>query len=214
MINVDDFKKTKEKLDVISPSFCAAKWLQVTLHLGTGTTHSCHHPVPHHIPLEEIKNNPAALHNTKFKKEQRKLMLEGKRPTECDYCWRAEDSKQDSVVYSDRITKSSEVWAAPHINKISSMPWDLDINPTYLELDFETTCNFKCMYCSPSYSTTWMQEIKKEGPYTLPSGLKFNDTSYMTPGRGLPILQNEHIHILMHFGNGFQMQLRIYSILE
>jgi hypothetical protein len=37
-----------------------------------------------------------------------------------------------------------------------------------------------------------MQEIKKEGPYNLPSGLKFNDVSYMAPGRGLPILQNEH----------------------
>ena len=78
------YTKTKEKLDTISPSFCAAKWKQVTLHLQTGHNHSCHHPTTHKIPLDEIKNDPSALHNTQFKKEQRKLMLEGKRPAECD----------------------------------------------------------------------------------------------------------------------------------
>jgi len=190
MLTTDDFEHTHQKLKTISPSFCAAKWLQVTLHLGTGTTHSCHHPAPHEIPLEELKDNPSALHNTKFKKQQRKMMLEGERPKECDYCWRVEDSKQDSAVYSDRITKSSEVWAAPHLDKISTMPWDVDINPTYLEVDFDTTCNFKCAYCSPSYSTTWMQEIKKHGPYVMP-GMTFNDVSYMKPGKGLPFLQSE-----------------------
>ncbi len=58
----------KENLDPISPTFCTAKWKQVTLHLHNGHTHSCHHPTSHKIPLEELKDNPSALHNTKFKK--------------------------------------------------------------------------------------------------------------------------------------------------
>ena len=53
-------------LNEVSPSFCTAKWKQVTLHLHSGQTHSCHHPVPHKIPLDEIADNPSALHNTKF----------------------------------------------------------------------------------------------------------------------------------------------------
>ena len=61
----------KEKiLDSISPSYCVAKWSQVTIHLGSGHTHSCHHPKTHLIPLEEIKRSPSALHNTSFKIEQ------------------------------------------------------------------------------------------------------------------------------------------------
>jgi len=104
--------------------------------------------------------------------QELELMLEGKRPSECDYCWRAEDSKQgDTVVYSDRITKSSEPWAKPYINSIAAMPWDADANPTYLEVDFDTTCNLKCMYCSPSYSSTWRQEIERHGPYKLSQDL-------------------------------------------
>ena len=63
---------TKIKVDSISSSFCAAKWKQVTIHLEAGTTHSCHHPKVHKIPLDELKNNPSALHNTSFKKLQRK----------------------------------------------------------------------------------------------------------------------------------------------
>ena len=82
----------KNKLDVVSPSFCVAKWKQVTIHLTNGQTHSCHHPGTHSIPVEELADNPSALHNTNYKKSLRKEMLEGKRPKECDYCWRAEDS--------------------------------------------------------------------------------------------------------------------------
>lgn len=191
---IDNFIKTKKQLDVISPSMCAAKWQQVTLHLGTGTNHSCHHPMVHPIPLDELKNDPSTLHNTPYKKEQRKLMLEGKRPNECDYCWRVEDTvkqdKKQSDVFSDRITKSAEAWAQPHIQKISTMPWDSNVNPSYMEVDFDTTCNFKCMYCSPSYSTTWMQEIKQHGAYKLPHGI-FNSVDHLKRGEGLPILQSE-----------------------
>ena len=71
---------------------CMAKWTQSHIYLGQGLTHSCHHPSPHKIPLEEIENNPAALHNTLYKKSVRKEMLEGKRPKDCEYCWRIEDT--------------------------------------------------------------------------------------------------------------------------
>lgn len=195
MTMIDNFAKTKKQLDIISPTMCAAKWKQVTIHLGTGTNHSCHHPAVHSIPLDELQNNPSALHNTNFKKEQRKLMLEGNRPSECDYCWRVEDTYKvnntDSDVYSDRITKSAESWANPHLQTISSLPWDTNINPSYMEIDFDTTCNFKCAYCSPSYSTTWMQEIKQHGAYNLPS-IVFNSVDGLKKGTGLPILQTEH----------------------
>jgi organic radical activating enzyme len=188
------FKNTKRKLEVISPTVCLAKWQQVTIHLGTGTTHSCHHPMVHPIPLEELEDTPSALHNTKYKKEQRKLMLEGQRPSECDYCWRVEDTTKNddqSEVFSDRITKSAESWAQPYFNRISTLPWDTNINPSYMEVDFDTTCNFKCAYCSPSYSTTWMQEIKQFGHYSLPHN-DFNSIAHLKKGSGLPILQSEH----------------------
>ena len=61
-------KPVKEELDSIGCGMCLAKWTQVTIHLGPGITHSCHHVGAHKIPLDELKNNPNALHNTIEKK--------------------------------------------------------------------------------------------------------------------------------------------------
>ena len=87
---LDSISAVRDRLNDVGKGFCLAKWNQVSILLQTGQTHSCHHPSPHHIPLEELENNPSALHNTKFKKAQRKTMLNGGRPAECDYCWKNE----------------------------------------------------------------------------------------------------------------------------
>lgn len=156
---------TKEKLNKVSPSFCLAKWLQVSIHLTTGRTHSCYHPVPHKIPLDELGNNPGALHNTKYKKEQRKKMKEGIRPEECTYCWQVEDLKGEHL--SDRFFRSSEEWALPRFSEVVNNPWDYDVLPAYVEVNFNQACQLKCTYCSPVLSSSWEQEMKKRGPYAL-----------------------------------------------
>ena len=82
-------------LDSKSESFCGAKWFNATTWLGSGTTASCHHPPAHKIPLIEIEEDYTAIHNTKHKKEMRRMMQNGERPAECEYCWKMEDMKKD-----------------------------------------------------------------------------------------------------------------------
>ena len=168
---------------------CVAKWKQVTVHLGTGQTHSCHHPSSHHIPVEEIAIDITALHNTKFKKEQRKLMLEGNRPSECGYCWKVEDSDTDENVFSDRITKSIDYWAEPHLDSIAALPYDKNVNPSYLEVSFSNACNFKCSYCGPEISSKWMEEINQYGGY--PTSTNFNSIGWLKHDNKMPIPENE-----------------------
>ena len=179
--------QTKKILNKTGCGFCAAKWTQVTIHLQSGETHSCHHPVPHKIPIKELKRNPSALHNTKFKKEQRKKMLEGKRPDECNYCWNVEDNSPE---FSDRIYKSNEPWSKPYLNEIKELGWRKDYNPKYVEVAFSNACNFKCSYCGPSFSSSWVQEIKKHGPY--PTTDKFNDIAWLEKEGKMPINHNEY----------------------
>ena len=66
----NDALSAKTKLATVSDSFCLAKWLQVTIHLDKGHTHSCHHPPIHEIPLREVERDPGALHNTTHKQKQ------------------------------------------------------------------------------------------------------------------------------------------------
>lgn len=156
------FDWRKKVLDSVSPSFCAAKWLNATIHLGHGMTHSCHLPIPHPIDKEEIKTNPSALHNTAHKKKQRERMINGERPPECEYCWKIEDIGRDNI--SDRVYKS-QIYKEKDIIAISKKDPYEDVIPKTLEISFDRTCNLACSYCNSSYSTTWAQDIKKNGPY-------------------------------------------------
>lgn len=156
--------EVRNELNAVSGSFCLAKWLQVTIHLQNGQTHSCHHPGTHKVPQEELQADPSALHNTKQKKSYRKMMLEGERPKECQYCWNIEDAHPDNL--SDRTFKSADYWAYSRLNEISSAPWDKSVNPTYIELSFGNECNFKCAYCAPHISSALMTEYQKFGHYS------------------------------------------------
>lgn len=178
----------RSKINNVSCSFCTAKWLQTTLYLQNGYNHSCHHPAPHKIPLEEIEADPAALHNSKFKKEQRAKMLNGERPSECDYCWNIEDLGKD--FFSDRHYKTSdEEWAWNRFDEIANSDPYENVNPSYLEVSFSNVCNFACAYCSPEISSKWMEDVVHNGPYPN-SGASSID--YLTKTNKMPYKQSEH----------------------
>ena len=148
-----------------SPTFCFAKWYHTTIYLQTGETHSCYHPPPHKVDLQSIKFNPSSLHNTEHKKQERKDMLEGKKPSGCQYCWNVESMGADYI--SDRHIRSSSIYNENRITEIKENSWDFDVNPEYIEISFGNECNFKCGYCHPKASSRYYNEIKQFGPYSM-----------------------------------------------
>lgn len=184
---IDILKHKREKINSISPSFCSAKWLQTTLYLQNGYNHSCHHPSPHKIPVEEVLANPAALSNSNFKKQARKQMLAGIRPEECNYCWKMEDLNKD--YFSDRHYKTADYWSWDRLEEVSEAPWDKDTFPSYLEVSFSNACNLKCSYCSPEISSKWLEEIKQFGPY--PTTGSTNDLDMLKQGGRYPYKHSE-----------------------
>lgn len=158
-------KEKINKINSVSPCFCLAKWTQVTLDLVHGTNHSCHHPKRHLIDLEEIKTNPAALHNTIHKKEARKEMLEGIRPSECSYCWNIEDTPGEH--HSDRMVKSTDPWSYPYFDNVLKAGAHEDYNPHYVEVMFDNACNFACSYCLADISSSIKNEMRKFGKYPV-----------------------------------------------
>jgi MoaA/NifB/PqqE/SkfB family radical SAM enzyme len=172
--------------DHLGPSLCLAKWKQVSLHLTTGMNNSCYHPPLHRIPIEDIKHNPGALHNTGHKKQQRQMMLRGERPAECQYCWNMEDLGE----MSDRHYRSGEPWAAIDFDRIAnSSGGEDDVVPSYVEVNFNNACNLACSYCSPQYSSTWAQEIQRHGGY--PTHTIHNHPDHFTGDRRV-IPNREH----------------------
>lgn len=178
----------RDKSTQISHSFCAAKWLQVTIYLQNGVNHSCHHPNTHRIPLDELKKDLSVFHNTAFKKEQRKMMLEGIRPPECVYCWNIEDSVGSD--FSDRHIKNNDSWAIDKIEKLKDSDPLENINPSYLEVSLGSECNFACAYCKADSSTRIENELKKFGDYDT-----YNDygkTTWLKSDGRLPVYEADH----------------------
>jgi len=169
----------------LGEGLCLAKWQQVSLHLPTGLTNSCYHPPLHEIDATLLKDNPGALHNTPYKKEQRRIMLRNERPQECSYCWTQEDLGN----LSDRHYRSGESWAAEHYETITNSTGDEDAIPSYVEVNFNNACNLKCSYCSPQFSSSWDDEIRRFGGY--PTSTTHNDASHFI-GRRRPIPNREH----------------------
>ena len=159
----EGFKEYKIRvIDPVSKTFCGAKWYNATIWLGHGQTTSCHHPPGHYIDPKELEENPSAIHNTQHKKLMRKYMQEGERPNECEYSWKVEDIGRENI--SDRVYKT-EIFKDEDLEAAAKMPWDANVMLRTLEISFDRTCNFACSYCNPAFSTTWVKDIKKFGPY-------------------------------------------------
>jgi organic radical activating enzyme len=159
---MNDLEFRRQVLDTKSASFCAAKWYNATIWLGSGQTTSCHHPPAHAIDPELIKTNPSAIHNTVEKKIDRLNMQLGNRPKGCEYCWKIEDMGRDAI--SDRVYKS-KIYPIEALNEAYTTPHQDNVNLRTLEIAFDRTCQFACSYCNPAFSSTWVNDIKRNGPY-------------------------------------------------
>ena len=159
---MNDLEFRQQVLDIKSASFCAAKWYNATIWLGSGMTTSCHHPPAHPIDRVAIETNPKAIHNTPTKKQDRAMMLKGERPSGCEYCWKIEDIARDNI--SDRVYKS-KIYPIEALNEAYNTPAEQDVNLRTLEIAFDRTCQFACSYCNPAFSSTWVKDIQRNGAY-------------------------------------------------
>lgn len=159
---MNDLEFKQQVLDTKSASFCAAKWYNATIWLGSGQSTSCHHPPAHAIDREALVTNPSAIHNTPTKKLDRAMMQAGNRPKGCEYCWKIEDMGVDAI--SDRVYKS-KIYPLEALNEAYNTDSQADVNLRTLEIAFDRTCQFACSYCNPAFSSTWVKDIQRNGPY-------------------------------------------------
>lgn len=157
--------RTQQKLDSMSPSFCLAKFFDLSLHLQSGHNHSCVHPRTHRIPEAEVLEDAHALHNSSHKRQVRQEMLDGQQPRECGYCWNLErtGTVSDRVLFSADHARDG----LPFIDQVREHGSQGRYYPRRVEVSFSTTCNFKCTYCGPEISSRWMKDLDRFGPMQL-----------------------------------------------
>lgn len=166
-------EQTKKKLDAISPTHCIVKWKHASVYLAAGTVKSCCHNY-FSSKLSSFDDPQLAFHDTQKDQKIRQKLLEGKKPKECDFCWKNEQTGS----YSDRLYWSSLPFMDEFAEEVAEHRSPEVLNPSWLELNFSPKCQLKCSYCGPEVSTSWKAEVDEFGPY--PTQPSFGSTSYLS----------------------------------
>ena len=176
-------------LEDYGKKFCILPWMHMATYTD-GTALLCCLAQPTDDKRLNLNNADInAVWNSYYWKDARKEMLNNERPSECDYCWRIENQNPEHV--SDRIYKSSYSWSLPQIPKIVESGRGEDFDPTYVEVAFDSTCNFKCIYCSPEASSRWEDEIRRHGDMKQ-SEFNLNNLDWLKSVGKLPIHHKEN----------------------
>src|SRR6056300_759137 len=76
------------------------------------------------------------------------------------------------------------------MDTIKTSDWNENYNPRYVEVSFSNTCNFKCAYCGPQYSSKWVEEIEKHGHYD--TATRFNSIEDIKKRNEMPYKKTDH----------------------
>ena len=149
-------KLVNKRFPIQTATACQLKWTWSTVYLTTENTASCHR-TNHH----KFDTNTFDFHNTPEKIQDRERMLQGQWPvTGCNYCQDIEAAGGQS----DRMTNLN----FPGIHapvELDSDPTATKVTPRMLEVYFDNTCNLKCLYCGPHFSSLWDAENKRHGQF-------------------------------------------------
>jgi hypothetical protein len=147
-------KLINKPFPIKSNTACQLKWNWSTVYLTTGNTASCHRTDHHKFNTDKFD-----FHNTPSKIADRQNMLEGKWPEKgCDYCINIEKAGGQS----DRITNLDFPGMHAPV-ELDDNPIATQVTPRILEIYFDNTCNLKCVYCGPYFSSLWDAENIKFG---------------------------------------------------
>lgn len=183
------FKKTSKLKNKVFPiqtdTACQLKWNWSTIFLTQETTASCHRTDHHKFDTDTFN-----FHNTPQKLDDRQRMLDSQWPARgCHYCQDIEHAGGQS----DRITNLDfpGIHAPPELD---IDPRAVQVTPRILEVYFDNTCNLKCVYCGPHFSSLWDAENIKFGlaPFNKSANIESNKQKIFSWLR-------EHGHHLTNF---------------
>jgi len=160
-------KLTNKIFPIKTQTACQLKWNWSTLFLTTEETASCHRTNQHRFDTDMFD-----FHNTPSKIDDRQRMLQGQWPQRgCNYCRNIESAGGQS----DRITNLDfpGMHAPPELDTDNQA---VRVTPRILEVYFDNTCNLKCLYCGPHFSSLWDAENIKWGdrPFRKSSNIEQN----------------------------------------
>ncbi|WP_448203906.1 twitch domain-containing radical SAM protein [Azospirillum sp. sgz302134] len=141
-----------------SPSFCVLPWIHVFAD-ETGVMHPCCRSVGSKLPnVRDDDGQPQRVHdgdgleagfNTRYMRELRRDMLDGRRPAPCERCYMYEDLGMRSHRQSQNAQHRALV---PRLLAETDAEGRVPVAPRTVDLRLGNLCNLRCRMCSPQSS--------------------------------------------------------------
>ncbi len=157
-----------------SNSFCPLRWSFPVVDFAKGEVRTCCRTSGERVTARQIDEIGTDIFlNTDFQKERRFEMLKGIRHESCSSCWKLEDMGMQSLRTSNRwlpdpwrkkTDESTVLWNHQTGEEVS--PSDVTRHspilrseqPRMLEVNLSNSCDLKCSYCNPHFSSQWETE--------------------------------------------------------
>ncbi len=136
--------------------YCSHKFRFIKIDLESQTTYNCHAARPHRIDFGWLESNPGRLFNNPVSVQEREQMLRNERNASCEQnCWPAEDRGAPSP----RLISQGQF--RTHTTVITQ--------PETIDITLNSDCNLTCSYCCKEFSSSWRNDILKNGDYKIAS---------------------------------------------
>ena len=134
--------------------YCSMKFRFLKIDFTKNTVYTCDAAKPIRVDMNWLEANPGQLFNNESTGQDRRLMLENIRNSNCEQnCWPAEDKGSVS----------------PRLNRRGDIKTHNDIiqSPEIIDLTINSECNLSCSYCCKEFSSSWRKDIIKNGEYKI-----------------------------------------------
>jgi organic radical activating enzyme len=136
--------------------YCRNKFNNIKIDLESFTTYTCHAARPHTIDFEWLHKNPGQIFNSPVNVLERTQMLRNERNSSCEQnCWPAEDRASPSP----RLISKGQF--RTHTDIISQAE--------IVDITLNSDCGLTCSYCCKEFSSSWRNDIIKNGNYDIDS---------------------------------------------
>jgi len=140
-----------EKDYLINKSFCPLPWTGFVIE-SDGNVKNC---ICSSVNIGNIKETSIeeimiSEPNAQLKKD----MLADNKPIGCEYCYSLEQDKSNRNIVSSRVYYLKELKNVPRSTYENNT-----FNLKHVDLRWQNSCNFACVYCGPIYSSTWESEL-------------------------------------------------------
>lgn len=138
---------------VSSNYYCSQKWWWLTVDPERRLLASCCKASQQPIDTSWLKNNPGNIFNNPTIVQERQDMLDNKPVASCSKsCW---------IPESQGIPSRRTMLSAVSNREFTTT----SATPEVVEIVLGSDCNMSCVYCSKRFSTAWLRDIEKNGPY-------------------------------------------------